>query len=282
MQAGGERRYIAPLLHHFKETLIDDIDQAAIDAAGEVILPNATAATRNRQIYTPVSAVLHHAGSERRIRRPKGWRGQRSTSWLEPEQAFALFAAADALDREFGLLLRVLTYTGMRISEALNITMRDVRLDRALVYLPETKNGNPRAVHLPPVLVAALAEQPPRPAREGGRAQTSAGVPFMARPPAERLFRFTRSGFLNALLKEAMKACGLSFPKRQGGFHLFCHTYGSWMHHFAGLDTFGLTRTGRWKDPQSADRYNHTMASPEAQRADALPTPKRIKRGITP
>jgi hypothetical protein len=39
------------------------------------------------------------------------------------------------------------------------------------------------------------------------------------------------------------------------------------MHNYAGLDTYGLTRTGRWKDPDSADRYNHTMASPEAKRA---------------
>jgi hypothetical protein len=42
-------------------------------------------------------------------------------------------------------------------------------------------------------------------------------------------------------------------------------------HNYAGLDTYGLTRTGRWKDPDSADRYNHTMASPEAMRADLLP-----------
>jgi hypothetical protein len=36
----------------------------------------------------------------------------------------------------------------------------------------------------------------------------------------------------------------------------------------------GLTRTGRWKDPDSADRYNHTMASPEARRADLMPGAK--------
>ncbi|MBR0794808.1 hypothetical protein JQ615_05295 [Bradyrhizobium jicamae] len=34
-----------------------------------------------------------------------------------------------------------------------------------------------------------------------------------------------------------------------------------------------LTRTGRWKDPDSADRYKHTMASTEAGRADLLPVP---------
>jgi len=28
------------------------------------------------------------------------------------------------------------------------------------------------------------------------------------------------------------------------------------------LDTFGLVRTGSWKNAESADRYNHTIASP--------------------
>ena len=37
------------------------IDQAAIDAAGRKLYPNAAASTLNRQVYTPISAVLHHA-----------------------------------------------------------------------------------------------------------------------------------------------------------------------------------------------------------------------------
>jgi hypothetical protein len=61
--------------------------------------------------------------------------------------------------------------------------------------------------------------------------------------------------------------------RRQGGFHLFCHTYGTWTRHYGNLDTVGLTRTGRWKDPASADRYRHTITSPEARRADLMPTP---------
>jgi hypothetical protein len=34
MQAGGERRYVAPLIRHFGETPLPAVDQAAIDAAG--------------------------------------------------------------------------------------------------------------------------------------------------------------------------------------------------------------------------------------------------------
>jgi hypothetical protein len=53
------------------------------------------------------------------------------------------------------------------------------------------------------------------------------------------------------------------------------HTYGTWMTRYGNLDTYGLVRTKRWKNAESADHYNHTMASPEARRADLLPVAKR-------
>jgi integrase len=180
-------------------------------------------------------------------------------------------------DREFGLLLRCLLYTGMRISEALNVTLREIDLDQAIIYLPRTKNSHPRAVHLPPVLVAALASQPPRvkSIREqgGGPQHEDVGLLFLKRDPKRRLFRFHRSGALREMLDQAFTQCGLTFPPRQGGFHLFCHTYGTWMHRYGKLDSFGLARTDRWRDPRSADRYRHTAASEEARRADLLPAP---------
>src|SRR3990167_1020625 len=45
-----------------------------------------------------------------------------------PEQAFRLFRSADAVDAEFGLFLRVLCYTGLRLSEALNLRGDNVSL----------------------------------------------------------------------------------------------------------------------------------------------------------
>jgi hypothetical protein len=65
LEAGGEVRFIDPLKDHFGETPLSAIDQAAIDAAAVTLYPNETAATRNRQVYTPVSAILKHAGREK-------------------------------------------------------------------------------------------------------------------------------------------------------------------------------------------------------------------------
>jgi integrase len=180
MTSGGDRRFLAPLIEHFGATALSAIDQLAIDNAAAVLYPRGNATTRNRQVYTPISAVLKRANIERKIKRPKGWRSKKSVSWLQPEQAFALFAAADARP-EFGLFLRLLCYTGMRLSEALSVKVGEVDIKRQAIYLPKTKNGEARTVHLPPVLVAALANHP-----HG-----------LNRNPSQRYLKFSASSRLN-------------------------------------------------------------------------------------
>jgi integrase len=179
--------------HGLRDKPLGDIDQLAIDNAVDAIYPDAPATTRNRQGYTPISAVLKHAGVERKIKRPKGWRGSKATSWLEPEQAFAVIREAYTIEPEFGAFCVLLLYTGMRLSDPLRAKMRDLKLARSLLYVPDTKNGEPRPVHLPPVAVAALRELPPRtggPRKTAGkllengaagRSRASAGVAWLVR-----------------------------------------------------------------------------------------------------
>jgi integrase len=297
LKAGGDATFLSPIIeltgeHALRDELIDDIDQIAIDNAAKALYPAAAPATLNRQVYTPISAILKRAGVERKVMRPKGWRGSKATSWLEPDQAFDLLREAYHIEPEFGAFCVVLLYTGMRLSDPLRARVRDLKLGRSLLYVPDTKNGEPRPVHLPPVAVKALQELPPRAGRPrkaygeplengaAGRSRKSSGVQWLKRDPDEKLFRFHVGGRLRDKLTLAMARAGLSFPRRQRGFHIFCHTYGTWMHNYAGLDTYGLTRTGRWKDADSADRYKHTMASPEAKRADLLPTPQTRGKSV--
>lgn len=284
INAGGDGHYLDPIIERWRDKPLEAIDQIAIDTLAEEIYPGYPATTKNRQFYTPVSAVLKHVGIERRVKRPKGWRGKRSKWWLEPQPAFALFEQADKIDPEFGLLCRYLCYTGERLGEALRAELGHLKLERAFVYLPDSKNDEPRGVHLPPFLVNAFETQPARKEDpvirdehgryiSGGNPVKDAGVPFLKRAADAKLFRFHDGGRLRKMLATAMSAAGLSFPPRYRGFHLFCHTYGSWMHRWGKLDRHGLTRTGRWKDPDSADGYVHTQASEEAMRSDLLPTP---------
>jgi len=61
LQQGGSTKFIEPVIQHFGSTLLAKIDQAAIEQAALKLYPNVTPGTRNRQVYTPTLAVLHHA-----------------------------------------------------------------------------------------------------------------------------------------------------------------------------------------------------------------------------
>lgn len=253
MKAGGEARYVEPLLRHFKEQPLKAISQAAIDSASLTLYPTASPATRNRQVYSVVSAILKNAGIKDKITRPKGADGQKKTDWLWPNQAFRLFVAADKEDAEFAVFLRTLCYTGLRLSEALNLRIDNTSLTEELAYVERTKNGTPRAVYLPPVVVAALGNHPRGMDRRG-----------------ERVFRFTKCGRLYTILNRVKAAAGpeVAFA----GFHTFRHTWATWMRRYGSLDTVGLVATGAWRDEKSAARYQHVIVTEEARKARLLPT----------
>jgi len=269
MANGGERRFIGEfdeetgewkpgLITHFGETLLSQIDQAAIDDAAITLYPNATPATRNRQVYTPVSAILKHGGRDIGLRRPKGAQGKQKTLWLQPEQAFRVFKAAAKIDAEFAAFLTFLCYTGCRLSDGLDLTCDQLMLTESFAYFEETKNDDPRGAHLPPVLVAALANHPR--GLDRGKA---------------KVFRFRKNGHLYTLLKKVKNATGPDVAFM--GFHTFCHTWATWMRRYSGLDTRGLVGTTRWKDLKSAARYEHVVATEESRKADLLPTPAKQK-----
>jgi hypothetical protein len=75
VQKGGEKRFLEPLLKYFGDLPIAKIDQAAIDEAAMVLYPSGSSSTRNRQVYTPVSAILKSAGLKMplsRLENPQG------------------------------------------------------------------------------------------------------------------------------------------------------------------------------------------------------------------
>jgi integrase len=245
LRAGGESRFIKPLSRHFKGVALDKVDQAAIDEAADMLYPGATPGTRNRQVYTPVSAILKHAGVVMPLRRPKGHAGSPRLRWIQPDEAARLFKACE--DAEFRTLLVFLTYTGCRLSEALRLERRDVDLGRSAAFVGRTKNGEARSAHLPPVAVAALANLD----LEG----------------EGTVFRYRKNGHLYNTLKAAKKAAALSWMT----FHTLRHTYATWMRKYARMDTRGLVGTGAWKSEKSAARYAHVVVSEESRQADLLP-----------
>jgi integrase len=252
IEAGGERRFIMKLAEYFGAMPLDKIGQAEVDAAAVALYPAATNATRNRQCYSPVSAVLKHAGRAEPLKRPKGARDERRLSWLQPQQVSRLVAAAAARDLEFGLFIGFLIYSGARLSEALAIECTNINLSEAWAYLPSTKNSEPRLIHLPHVLIAALANHPRGLNRSG------------------KLFRFGKNGRLYTWLADSARAADVDIPEGIS-FHIFRHSWAAWMRRYGGLDTSGLLATRAWRDRSAASVYEHAIQSEEARRADLLP-----------
>jgi len=269
MQSGGRRKYVAPLIRYFGETPLPEIDQVAIDTAAIELYPHVTSATRNSYVYTPVSAILHHALGEKCqvIRRPKGAKGHEKKDFMWPADAFAIIEEADKIDTEFGLYLRMLVYTGIRKSEGLNLLAADVKPEERSAWLRISKNEDPRMLKLRLDIVAPL-------------------WPHLKDHTGERLFRFNDGGhFKHLLLRAKLAVCGLPCPVRRPtgwkppayrlafvGFHTFRHTWATWMRRYGGADVQGLAETKNWGDPRSAARYAHVVASEEWDRVDNLPS----------
>jgi integrase len=245
LDAGGEDRFVAALNDWFGDKPLSEIDQEAIDAAAVGIYPKASAATRNRQVYSPMSAILKRAGVKTIFDRPIGSRGAGRLAWLKPEDAGKLITAASDVHARFGALCTFLLYTGCRLSEALTLTPADLHLSESFAYIRQTKNGDPRPVHLPPVVVAALAN---------------------IEPAGKRVFGLSKAGRLYDLLSAAYERAEIEKPRRVA-FHIFRHSYGAWMRRYAGMDTAGLVATGAWKSRQAAAVYEHADVTEEARKS---------------
>jgi integrase len=266
LEAGRSPRYVARLIRHFAETPLSQVDQAAVDKAAAALHPNTTPATRNTCVYTPVAAILHHAGAQIALKRPKGAKGRVITDYLTPEDAFAIIAAAEGIDGELALLLQFLLYTGVRLGEALSLDWANVSLEERSARIRHSKNEDPRELLLRDDLVAALKPHA---------------------KPHGRVFRFHQGGWLwHRLVCAKLAVCGLKVPARPKNgqrlrlppyrlswvnFHSFRHTWASWMRRYGGADIQALVATGNWRDLRSASRYAHAVARDEWNRVESLP-----------
>jgi integrase len=273
MEAGRRRRYVARLIKYFGETLLTEINQTAIDKAAIAIHPNAGPGTRNACVYTPLSAILRHAGIKIELKRPKGGKGRIVTDWLTEDDASGIINAAEHFDSEYATLLKFLLYTGVRLGAALNLQREDVRLSESAAWVRHQKGQPASDVRLRNDLRDALAGH-------------------LATHNHRRVFRFHQGGHLkHQLVRAKLGYLGPPCPVRPAvgwrppphrlswvNHHTWRHTWATWMRK-AGADVQGLVATGNWRDTRSAARYAHAVARDEWSRVDQLPSLGKI-RGV--
>ncbi len=153
--------------------------------------------------------------------------------FLSQEEFQRLMAVADPKIR---LIVMTAAYTGMRHGELRGIRKKDVDLDKCLIFIPKSKNGEPGYVHVIETLFKALE-------------------------PITRVLPDAESHVLDfanydKLWKKAKNDAAL------GDFHLhdLRHTFAS--HAIMGSkDTYAVQHLLRLKTPGLMQRYAHLMQS---------------------
>lgn len=262
INAGGERRYVEPLIDEIGMVLLTEIDQEFLDRKGRELYPNIANSTLIRRFYTPLIAVHRFSAKRdwcpaRLFDKPKV--KQKPTEWAELDwfNTFWEYCSEDLFR-----LTVFLPYTGCRITECLNLEWEDTDIKAKWAYIKETKNGESRTVNLPDVVVDALS-----------------GVPEKQR--TGKIFPWTHYQSVNNAIRRTVTKIkrdhGVSI-KYLSTHKIGSHTYGTWMMRETSLDIKGLVDTRRWKDLRSAARYAHTSTSAANKKSDLLPTINVCKR----
>jgi integrase len=158
--AATSTRFLDTVEDYWKDAPIRSITPGAVRQAAIALYPHASGATRNRQVIVPTQAVVNQAASLEKCRPLKVERfavvkREKEPATWEWVQAFMAHA-----NPHLGALACFMFLTGARITEALSLTWADTSLTDRRALIRQTKIGSERRAHLPPPLVAAIANIP--------------------------------------------------------------------------------------------------------------------------
>jgi integrase len=157
----GNAEYLLKLLDEIGQTPLENIDQDFIDALAEKLYPGRTAATLNRQVYTPICAVLNAVRAKKyippRIKRPNSHLA-RSNFKRPPKDWFP--RVLPECEPHLAAFLLFCRLHGRRTSEACRITPADLDADTWRVTVRDTKVGQEIVLRLASPVIEALGRYP--------------------------------------------------------------------------------------------------------------------------
>ena len=202
--AGKPTRFLDRIEDYWKDTLVKDIKPGNIRQMAMTLYPKATNATRNRQAIVPCQAVINYAAESElcpfiRVKRFKVEKKIKAPFTLEWVDAFCEHA-----NPYLAALALFMFSTGARISEALAVRWEHVNLQERTILIPKSKISEQRIVHLPPRVLAAVAN--------------------LTKVPNRSIFWYrTRGSMRNQWLKTVNKA-GIDILMAHSGRHGFATT----------------------------------------------------------
>lgn len=265
LEAGGEGRFLKPLIKHFKGRALGSIRPAEIRAAVATLYPNAAPATRNRQGIVPARAVVMHGHD-------LGWCGAIKVKQFEVSKsrkhqpvervwmdAFMAESDKSGLPHLSALVL-FMHQTAARVSEAVRLTGEHVDLGKRLAILERTKTGTWSPRDLTAEMCGRIAALKPK-----------AGV---------RVFGYTDPKAVNRVMRRVAKRAGIvERTTHSAGRHSFGTNAIS-----GGAGIKDVMDAGDWKSAKLfMETYVHSRAAGAsiAARFDAARGPSDVLKSTS-
>lgn len=263
------------LAAYFRHKELGKIVGATLITAAHDLLPGRSNATKNRDVITPASAILHYAAEQKwcdDARHRRLWVSRKSNRRPAAEDTVAkLIANADlsgtykpqhnaylkvprqdrwAPHKRF--LLAMLYETGLRISDLLELGDEVLDLRRRQMTAGSAKNDDAAWIGLSRALVKLARETP--------------------RMSDGRLFPWrTRSGVYK-WLRPLVRKLGLTYTP-----HLSRHAMATDLRK-SGMSRKDVANRGIWRDERSVDRYTHIVALEAPGRTAAQVLKRKVAR----
>ena len=221
---GNDLAYLHRLQHLLGAKSILDIGQAEIDEAARTLYPKNRRSSWNRQVYVPMSAVLHYVGVPVPFRKPPNdLRKRRPVSRQYAEEFLS-----DVRDQDLKALLTLLFFSGARLGEAATLKPSSVDLVRRRILFRLGKRSVYSWRHLHDRAWSELCKLPFR---------------------TNRVFRWrTIAGAHQALERHCSKH-GVKFT-----FHQTRHSFATWLAD-GGAGMKEIMEAGGWTSVRSAIIY---------------------------
>lgn len=224
LDAGKSDRYLAPIFAKWERKLVREIKPGNVVDLARRLYPNAGPATHNRQVITPVQAIINHCAKRgmcspvrfERMKVPAKPKRVASEQWL------AMFM--EHANPRMAALAMFMAMTGARISEAVALDWETVDLAECTATLVKTKNGDSREATLPSPLVQVLMELPGK--KDKGK-----------------VFGYKSRQSVQTAWKSAEKRAQIEHvPPHDAGRRLFATTMIR-----SGVDAVTVAKAGGWK-----------------------------------
>lgn len=228
-------RFLDRVEDYWKDTAVKTITSGAVRQAAIVLCPKGSGATRNRNVIVPTQAIINHAAKLGLCKSLRVERYPVTTKKKEPATWAWVQAFMAEASPHMGALACFMFLTGARISEAIELRWDDVDLHARRALIRQTKIGAERRAHLPPALVAALANI--------GGERSGKVFGYSSRDTAKPIWR--------AVIRRA-KIKPLTYHACRHGFAT------ALMHN--GVDPITVAKLGGWKDTKHVFvTYGHAM-----------------------